>query len=266
MATRYVAHRGGASLWPENSLTAFRNAIALGAKILELDVHLTADGAGAVIHDPTLERTSSGRGPIAACTAAGLRRARLRGPDGALTDDWVPTLDEVLALAAPAGVALLVEVKTPGPAVRYERRGGRVIAVPGPRYEGLEGKVLDLLGAAGVAERTFVMAFNPAVLAEVRARAPQQPTTLLVDRRHVEESGAEPAETVVWATEARASFLGLHYSLCDGAVVEAAHRAKIGVGVFTVNDEPTMRRLAGLGVDVIISDRPDLVARLQAET
>jgi glycerophosphoryl diester phosphodiesterase len=265
VATRYVAHRGGASLWPENSLTAFRNAIALGAKILELDVHLTADGAVAVIHDPTLERTSSGRGPIAACTTADLRRARLRGPDGTPTGDWVPTLDEVLVLAAPAGVALLVEVKTPGPAVRYERRGERVVAVPGPRYEGLEAKVLALLRGAGLAERSFVMAFNPAILAEVRALAPQQPTTLLVDRRHVEESGARPVETVDWATEARASFLGLHHSLCDAAVVEAAHRAKIAVGVFTVNDEPAMRRLAALGVDVIISDRADLVARLQAE-
>jgi glycerophosphoryl diester phosphodiesterase len=265
VTTRYVAHRGGASLWPENSLTAFRNAIALGAAILELDVHLTADGAVAVIHDPTLERTSSGRGAIAACTAADLRRARLRGSDDAPTDDWVPTLDEVLALAAPAGVALLVEVKTPGPAVRYERRGDRVVAVPGPRYEGLEAKVLGLLHGAGIAERSFVMAFNPAILAEVRALAPQQPTTLLVDRRHVEESGARPVETVEWATEARASFLGLHHSLCDGAVVEAAHRARIAVGVFTVNDEPTMRRLATLGVDVIISDRADLVARLQAE-
>jgi glycerophosphoryl diester phosphodiesterase len=265
VATRYVAHRGGASQWPENSLTAFRNAIALGAKILELDVHLTADGTVAVIHDATLQRTSSGTGPLAACTAADLRRARLRGPDGALTDDWVPTLDEVLALAAPAGVALLVEVKTPGPAVRYEPRGDRVVAVPGPRYEGLEGKVLEALRASGIAERSFVMAFNPAVLAEVHALAPAQPTTLLVDRRHVEDSGARPVETVAWATAARASFLGLHYSICDATVVEAAHRARIAVGVFTVNDEATMRRLAALGVDVIISDRADLVTRLQAE-
>jgi glycerophosphoryl diester phosphodiesterase len=260
-----VAHRGGAAQWPENSLSAFRNALALGARILELDVHLTADGAVAVIHDPTLERTSSGTGPVAASTTADLKRARLRGPDGVLTDDWVPTLDEVLALAGPAGAALLVEVKTPGPAVRYERQGERVTAVPGPRYEGLERKVLDLLRSAGVSDRTFIMAFNPAVLAEVRALAPEQPTTLLVDRRHVEQSGARPVETVAWAREARASFLGVHYSLCDAAVVEAAHRAKISVGVFTVNDEPTMRRLAALGVDVIISDRADLVTRLQAE-
>jgi glycerophosphoryl diester phosphodiesterase len=265
MPTRYVAHRGGAAQWPENSLSAFRNALALGARILELDVHLTADGAVAVIHDPTLERTSSGTGPVAASTTADLKRARLRGPDGVLTDDRVPTLDEVLALAGPAGAALLVEVKTPGPAVRYERQGERVTAVPGPRYEGLERNVLDLLRSAGVSDRTFIMAFNPAVLAEVRALAPEQPTTLLVDRRHVEQSGARPVETVAWAREARASFLGVHYSLCDAAVVEAAHRAKISVGVFTVNDEPTMRRLAALGVDVIISDRADLVTRLQAE-
>ena len=265
MPTRYVAHRGGAAQWAENSLSAFRNALALGARILELDVHLTADGAVAVIHDPTLERTSSGTGPVAASTTADLKRARLRGPDGVLTDDWVPTLDEVLALAGPAGAALLVEVKTPGPAVRYERQGERVTAVPGPRYEGLERNVLDLLRSAGVSDRTFIMAFNPAVLAEVRALAPEQPTTLLVDRRHVEQSGARPVETVAWAREARASFLGVHYSLCDAAVVEAAHRAKISVGVFTVNDEPTMRRLAALGVDVIISDRADLVTRLQAE-
>jgi glycerophosphoryl diester phosphodiesterase len=259
-----VAHRGGAALWPENSLTAFRNAIALGARVLELDVHLTSDDTVAVIHDATLPRTSTGVGAVAAATAADLKRARLRGPDGALTEDWVPTLDEVLALAAPAGVALLVEIKGPGPAVRYERQGERVIAVPGARYEGLEARVLDRLRAAGVAERTYVMAFNPAVLAVVRTLAPSQPTTLLVDRRHVEDSGARPVETVTWAMEAHASFLGLHWGLCDAAVVEAAHRAKIAIGVYTVNDEATMRRLAGLGVDVIISDRVDLVARLQA--
>jgi glycerophosphoryl diester phosphodiesterase len=266
MPTRYVAHRGGAAQWPENSLSAFRNAIALGARILELDVHLTADGRVAVIHDPTLDRTSNGHGAVAQCTAADLARARLRAPDGALTDDPVPTLDDVLTLAAPAGVALLVEIKTPGPAVRYERQGDRVIAVPGPRYEGLERKVLDLLTATAVDARSFVMAFNPAVLAEVRALAPNQATTLLVDRRHVEQSGAAPVETVAWAAEAHASFLGVHHSLCDADVVTAAHQVGIAVGVFTVNDEPTMRRLAALGVDVIISDRADLVARLQSES
>jgi glycerophosphoryl diester phosphodiesterase len=265
MPPRYVAHRGGAAQWPENSLTAFRNAIALGAKILELDVHLTADGEVAVIHDPTLERTSDGAGPIARCTRADLQRARLRGPGGALTDDCVPTLGDVLALAAPAGVGMLVEIKTPGRAARYERQGDRVVAVSGPRYEGLERRVLEALAKFGMAERSFVMAFNPAVLAEVRALSAAQPTALLVERRDVAESGARTVEAVDWARQARANFLGLHYTLCDAALVQAAHAAGISVGVFTVNDEAAMRRLAGDGVDVIISDRADLVAQLSAE-
>src|SRR5262249_41546440 len=86
MANRYVGHRGGAAQWPENSMTAFRNAIAAGARVLELDVHLAADGTVAVIHDSTLDRTTSGHGPVGRATAADLARARLRGRDGVFTD------------------------------------------------------------------------------------------------------------------------------------------------------------------------------------
>jgi len=253
-----IAHRGASAYEPENTLRAFDRAIALGATMLELDVHLTADGEIAVIHDPTLERTSSGRGALARCTAADLRRARLRGADGTLTDDWVPTLPEVLAIAAPAGAGLLVEIKTPGAAVTFERRGDRVERVPGPRYEGLERKVLDAIAAAGWADRCILMAFNPAVVAEVRRLAPAQPTTLLVDR-HVTDAGVRPIDAVEWACAAGANFLGLHYSLCDRPLVDAAHGAGIAVGVFTVNDEVTRDRLAAAGVDVIITDRPELI-------
>lgn len=255
---RYVAHRGGAAQWAENSLTAFRSAVAGGARLLELDVHLTADGEVAVIHDPTLDRTTSEMGPLAQCTVLDLRRARLRGMDGVLTDDCVPTLGEVLAVAAPAGVGLLIEIKTPGAAVSYHRRGDHVERMPGPRYEGLERKVLHAIDKAGCAERCIVMAFNPAVIAEVRRLAPSQPTTLLVDR-HVAEAGVRPIEAVEWARTAGVTFLGVHHSLCDAALVDAAHRAGIAVGVFTVNDVETRDRLVAAGVDVIITDRPDLI-------
>ena len=255
---RYVAHRGGAARWPENSLTAFRGALAGGAVLLELDVHLTADDEIAVIHDPTLDRTTSGTGPVGRCTVDDLRRARLRGPDGAFTEDHVPTLREVLAVTAPAGVGLLVEIKTPGAAVSYERRGDEVERVAGARYEGLERKVLDAIAAAGCAERCILMAFNPAVVAEVRRLAPAQPTTLLVDR-HLIETGVPPAQSVEWARAAGVSYLGLHHSLCDDSLVAAAHAAGIAVGVFTVNDEATRDRLVAAGVDVIITDRPELI-------
>ncbi len=258
MAPRYVAHRGGAARWPENSLTAFRGAIAGGARLLELDVHLTADGEIAVIHDPTLDRTTSATGAVARCTVDDLHHARLRGAGGALTDDHVPTLPEALDVVAPAGAGLLIEIKTPGPAVTYERRGDRVERVAGARYEGLEGKVLEAITTARCANRCILMAFNPAVLAEVRRLAPAQPTTLLIDR-HAAESGAPTVQAVEWARAAGASYLGLHHSLCDAPLVAAAHAAGIAVGVFTVNDVETRDRLVAAGVDVIITDRPELI-------
>ena len=262
---RYVVHRGGAALWPENTLLAFRNAIALGARTLEFDVHGTADGDVAVIHDPTVDRTTNGTGAVAGLTVAALRGLRIRTREGTLTDAWVPTLGEVLSLAAPAGVTLLVEIKTPGAAVGYERIGGVVTATPGARYEGLEARVLARLREAGVVERSILMAFNPAVVAEVRALAPRQMTALLVERHHVEAAGATSTEPVAWAARAGANFLGIHYAVCDAAMVAAARAAGIALGVFTVNEETDLRRLAALGVDVIISDRADLVATLQGE-
>ena len=80
-ATRIAAHRGGAALAPENSLAAFRNAIALGADALEFDVHLTANGELVVIHDAALERTTTGIGAVADATLAELHALRLKSRD-----------------------------------------------------------------------------------------------------------------------------------------------------------------------------------------
>lgn len=258
---RCAAHRGGAALWPENSLLAFRNAIALGCDLLELDVHRTADGELAVIHDPTLGRTSDGDGAVGSVTAAELRRVRLRGPDGALTEERVPLLDDVLALAAPSPVELLVEVKGPGAGfgVRYGR-GGAVVA--GPRYEGLEEALLAKLATAGLAARATIMAFNPPVLARVRELAPGRRMTLLVAARHVEEAGVRPEAAIAWAGAVGATDVGLQHTLVDDAVVKAARAAGLVLGAWTVNQEDAMRRLAALGVDVITSDRPDLLRRV----
>ena len=261
--TLFAAHRGGAALWPENSLLAFKNALALGSPLVELDVHATADGDAAVIHDPTLDRTSNGSGPVRAKTADELRRVRLKAPaGGGLTDEGVPMLRDVLTIAAPTPVAVLVEIKTPGQAVTFERRDAGVSSVPGARYPGLERRVLDDLRETRMTERAMVMAFNPAVIAEVRTLAPSMRTVLLMDRQ-ARDAGLAGDAVVAQATRAGVSFIGIHHSLCDAAVVTAARRAGLGIGVFTVNDENAMRRLVELGVDVIISDRPDLVARVE---
>ncbi len=263
--TRVAAHRGGAALWPENSLLAFRNAIALGCDLLEFDVHRTADGELAVLHDPTLDRTSDRVGAVVSFTAAEVRRARLRGPDGTLTDERVPLLDEVLALVASSPVELLLEAKgpVPGVGVHWERGAdGTAVSVPGPRYEGLEKTVLAKLARAGLEARTTVMAFNPAVLERVHALAPRQRTALLVEASHVAQAGARPEAAIDWAVKAGATDAGLHHTLMNEAVVKAAHAAGLRLGAWTVNAEDAMRRLAALGVDVITSDRPDLLRRV----
>jgi len=196
--TRIAAHRGGAALWPENSLLAFRNAIALGSDLIEFDVHLTAGGDVAVIHDATLERTTDGRGPVASMTVADLRRVRLKGPGGAASAEHVPTLAEVLEAAAASTVGLLVELKGPG---------------RGARYDGLEERVLAALAGAGLQQRATLMAFNPEVIARVRALAPRARTTLLIERRMVDRAGAGPEATIDWAVAAGVTDLGLEHTL-----------------------------------------------------
>jgi glycerophosphoryl diester phosphodiesterase len=245
--TRIAAHRGGAALWPENSLLAFRNAIALGADLLELDVHLARDGTMAVIHDATVERTTDGAGAIGSMTAADLRRLRLRGPDGATTTETVPTLDQVIAAAAPTDVGLLIEVK--GPA-------------PGVRYDGLEERILAALAGARLGARGTVMAFNPDVIGRLRVLAPPLRTTLLVSRGAVAQAGIRAEASIEWAVAAGVTDVGLEHTLVDQAVIAAARAARLTLGVWTVNEEAAMRRMLTLGVDVLTTDRPDVARRL----
>jgi len=263
-APRFAAHRGGAALWPENTEAAFAGALALGIDLLELDVHPSADGEIVVIHDATLERMTEGAGPVRAQPASALRTLRVRGRDGVLTGERVPLLDDVLALAARAGAELLLELKGPAFSVHY-RRGvaGPLQAVPGPVYEGMEARVIERLAAAGMTARTTLMAFNPAVIATVRALAPSLRTTLLVSRRHVEGAAARAVDTLEWADGAGATDLGLEHTLVDAEVVAGARTRGLRLGAWTVNEEPALRRLAALGVDVITTDRPDLAIRLR---
>jgi glycerophosphoryl diester phosphodiesterase len=261
---RIAAHRGGAALWPENSLLAVRQALALGVGLVEIDVHLAADGALAVIHDRTLERTTDGAGAVAGHTGEALRRRRLTGPDGRPTDERVPMLDDVLALLAPSPADLLLEIKSPGGPALHERAGGRVRAIPGPRYEELEARVLSALEARGVVDRTTVLAFNPAVLERLRSLAPRVARTLVVAGRQVEALEASAEEMLECALAAGATDIGLEHTLVDDKLVAAARAAGLRVGAWTVNEARDMRRLAALGIDIITTDRPDLAVRVLA--
>ena len=154
-AQTITAHRGGASLGNENTLSCIERGIAAGADLVEIDVHKTKDGAIVVCHDETLDRTTDTKGRIEEMTLAEIRRARIVGKDGQPTEETIPTLEEVLQLIG-GRCGLLLEIK-------LKREG---------QYPGIVPDVLAHLAAGGMLEQTIIQSFNDAVIEEAHALAP----------------------------------------------------------------------------------------------
>ncbi|HSF07105.1 MAG TPA: glycerophosphodiester phosphodiesterase family protein [Methylomirabilota bacterium] len=244
---RVAAHRGGALLWVENSLGAYRKALELGVDYVETDVHLTADGDLVVVHDATLDRTTSGTGTVREARRDELSRLRLRARDGSLTDEPLPTLGALLDVVRPSRAELLLEIKV-------DERGRR--------YPGIEEKVLALLRERALSARTLIMAFEPDTLRRVRELDPAVRTVLLINRGRVQHERVWPAAAVTRAVELGAAAVGFNHRLVDADVTAAARRAGLVLAAWTVNEEADLSRVIALGVDVVISDRPDLALRL----
>lgn len=238
------AHRGGAALRPENTLLAFDHGMALGADGLELDVHLSRDGVVVVHHDATLERTTNGRGPIAALTAgelahldAGHHFNGFRGLTGG-----VPTLRQVLARYPSA--LLIIELKVNDPVLAY--------------------RTIDEVRAAGAIERAAVGSFGTRVLRAARAYEPRlvtgasrQETRLALYRSRIHWPVRHPPNDAFQVPEWSGST-----RVVSPRFVKHAHERGVAVQVWTVNDADDMRRLLDWGVDGLISDRPDLAVEV----
>jgi glycerophosphoryl diester phosphodiesterase len=223
------AHRGARRRAPENTLEAFRLALALGADGVELDARRSADGVVVVHHDIA----APGFGVLADRPFAELRAAR---PD-------IPTLDE--ALDACTGALVNVEVKNL-PGERDYDPGDRVAALVAER----------LLGRGG--DDVVVSSFNLATLDRYRQLDPGRPTGLLTLR------GFDPRDALALAADR--GHAALHPDVrglrrLAPALVERAHALGLAVHVWTVNDAARIRRLAAAGVDALITDVPDLAAR-----
>lgn len=242
-----AAHRGGAALWPENSLTAFRGALALGVDALEFDVHLSADGEPVVIHDATLDRTTTGHGPVRALTLARLQALRLLDRAGSPSTDTVPTLAQVLGLARPTTVAVLPEIK---------------LDLARAAYPDIEPRVVALLRTHGVLDRAVVQSFDDETLRRVRALAPGVRTMLLINRVRMSTHAAASGDAIRWARDVGATDLGVDFRLVDAELVSAARTGGVRLGVWTVNADADLQRMGALGVDLVMSDRPDRARQL----
>ncbi|MCE5263392.1 MAG: glycerophosphodiester phosphodiesterase [Deltaproteobacteria bacterium] len=144
-----IAHRGYSARYPENTLLAFENAVAAGADVIELDVHLSRDGRLVVIHDDRIDRTADGTGAVSALTLAELKRHNY---NNGMSQGFVeiPTLDEVIAWAGDR-VMINVEIKN------------RPIPTAG-----IEQKLADLLRETRFADQVIVSSFDHCALAEMK--------------------------------------------------------------------------------------------------
>jgi glycerophosphoryl diester phosphodiesterase len=247
----FCAHRGGAALAPENTMTAFRNAVDVwGVDMLEMDVHASADGRIVVIHDATVDRTTDGSGAVAHMPWAAIReldagyhfldperRASFRGRGVRL-----PLFDEVLE-AFPL-TRLNVEIKDARAAVGLihliRRHGAEHRVLVAAEHERCRRAVRSYPGAWGASRRQllrFWAIYNtPAsVLYTPRADILQVPPT--------------------WAGR----------TVVTPRLIAEAHRRNIPVHVWTVDEPSLMKSLLALGVDGLQSDRLDRLAAVLTE-
>lgn len=247
----FVAHRGGAGLAPENTLTAFVEAVEVwGAEMLELDVRLSADGHVMVVHDETVDRTTDGSGPVAQMTRDDLQAldagARFVDPRGRRSRAGqgirIPTLEEVLVRLP--HVRLNVEAKC------------REVARP----------LMDLVLGHGAQERVLLAAEHE----RNREPARSYPGPRGASRSQLLPFWLLHATPLSWlytpdvdALQVPPSYRGRR--VVSRRFVEEAHRRNIAVHVWTIDDPAQMRRLLALGVDAIQTDRPDVLARVLHE-
>lgn len=247
-----IAHRGGSHLAPENTLPAFRRALDWWrADILETDVQPTRDGDCVVIHDDTVDRTTDGRGRVADFTVAEIQRldAGFRfTPDGGATHPFrgrgvrISTLREVLAALPDARVNVEIKDGRAQPAVRRTLR-----------ELGAEHRVLV---AAGDSRNRSLFRDHPgptsagaqdlyAFLALHLTRTTRLYRPLIDAFQMPERHGGRQVLNPRWVRE--------------------AHAHNVAVHVWTVDEEADMRRLLEWGVDGLITDRPDRLARVLHE-
>jgi glycerophosphoryl diester phosphodiesterase len=241
-----VAHRGGAGLAPENTLASFRSGMDHGADAVELDVHLSSDGELVVMHDPEVSRTTDGSGEIGRKSLAEIRRldASAKFPGASVGQQAVPRLQEVLDLVkGRCGVQIEIKVRTDG-----------------SRYAGIEEKVVQAVRQSGMVDQAVVLSFDFPSIAVVKAIEPRLRTCALATKAYFQGEGKSgPAAVAAQMEKLDVDFMGVEKSWLSLGLYDALRARGIGVGVWTVDDEATMRRFAAMGVDFITSNRPDLL-------
>lgn len=221
-----IAHRGANRLAPENSLAAFAIAREQGADAIETDLHVTRDGEIVLFHDHTLNRMSNGDGPLFAQTLAELKRWRLRGPDGKMTEERIPTLIEFLS-ETQGQMPMLLELKD----WRFVDR----------RYAE---RLVHVLGDYGVLAKCAIISFNQALVRSIRQVHPDIPVGMITLLNPVPRGEGQllgPFWPLLWINPIYVSW---------------AHNMGRIVAPLDTTPEKRMARYLRMGVDAVLADDP----------
>lgn len=220
---KVLGHRGAPALEPENTLRSFKKAIELGVDQIELDVHFSKDGELMVIHDEKLNRTTNGNGFVKDFTLAELKKL------DAGKGEETPTLQEVIELVRDKDVFLQVELKELN----------------------MEKHILDLIQKNNFEEKVMIISFLHRELRKIKELNSRIKTGILIGRRFI-----DPLKRL---REVKADAASMRHTLVSKRLVEKLHRNNIELTVWVVNELKDVRRMVDLGVDIIGTDKPDLV-------
>ena len=232
--TKIFAHRGASAYAPENTLAAFQLARDLGADGVELDIQMTSDGRLVVIHDETLDRTTSGSGWVKAMSLSQIKALNASMGSQRFPNEKVPTLEEVFDLLADTSMVINIEIKD-----------GRVL------YPGIAEKVLAMIDQRNWEYRITISSFNHITLAHIRQIGSLVYTGILFS-----DVLYEPWNYAhqLWATA-----LHPHYLYIDGlpGLIEESRNSLLEINVWTVDEVADIDRMLARGVDGIITNHPD---------
>ncbi|MDR1140656.1 MAG: hypothetical protein LBL62_03120 [Planctomycetaceae bacterium] len=240
-----MAHRGLSGLAPENTLTAFKWAVAVGADSTECDVYRTADDVLVLSHDRNTKRTTGQDADITKMTFEEVQKLDAGSWKGKqFAGEQIPTLEEYLKVLKDTKCIPIIEIKQPG----------------------TEKDIVELLGKLNMIEDILIVSFNSKSLAEVKRLEPRVKFAHIFSWK-LEGSAESNAETLAVklmdeAVKVGTNIVSLDHGMVSKKLVDILHEKKFYVWTWTVNDTPRMNTLLDWNVDSITSDRADILVEL----
>lgn len=244
-----ISHRGANRIAPQNTLPAFRKSIEFHADGFETDVHMTEDGVPVICHNYKIDKTSNGKGNIAAKTLNQLKELDFGSYfHHTYKNTRLPTLEELLSLFEKAEFKILnIEIKSP------KNKDYSVVD-----------KVIEAAKAHGLFNKLLVSSFDHELLVYAKDCDENCKTGFLYSPNRLLSAKIHGKETD-FARSIGADALHPHSVYVNKKYVERAHECGLEVNPWTVNSEKDIRNLVGMGVDGIITDVPNIAKKIISE-